>query len=446
MALVLAGTLGAVAGGCEIIAPLRPLPVDARPPDASDGGDASDAGNGGAGGAAGAGNDGGSGDGGRGGSSDGNGTGGRGGNGGGNGIGLGDGGVTDGRAGGDLLADGPPDAGDAGCDGDATCKRQHGEACLADAECVTGSCASGFCSRGAFFREFNLPHKGVTPFAITLGVNGDVWFAEWDGAAIGVLNAEGGIGVFPTGGKTPLSIARAPDGNIWFTDPWDDSIGCVTREGQVTRFPLPGAVPTGITRGRDGNMWFTEYYTGKVGRARPVCQPAAVETIVTEFFLLDRAGGPSAIGPGLSYDIWVGQVLRGKLARLSAQSPDDVREVDAPSGGTIDDIAVSADGQVWMVSQDANWIAHLTGDGKMVGVHPIPTPDALPRAITIGRDGNVWFTESNGNKIGRLTPTGRFDEWRVPTSDSGPGDLVADDDGNIWFTESRADKIGRFTP
>src|SRR3989442_1084720 len=47
--------------------------------------------------------------------------------------------------------------------------------------------------------------------------------------------------------------------------------------------------------------------------------------------------------------------------------------------------------------------------------YSIPTPSAVPEAITLGPDGNVCFRENNVNKIGRLPPPGPTPDFPFPT-------------------------------
>jgi streptogramin lyase len=65
----------------------------------------------------------------------------------------------------------------------------------------------------------------------------------------------------PTANSTPFSITAGPDGNIWFTETGGNKIGRISLAGTITEFSAPGA-PGGITAGPDGALWFTEIATG----------------------------------------------------------------------------------------------------------------------------------------------------------------------------------------
>jgi len=60
-----------------------------------------------------------------------------------------------------------------------------------------------------------------------------------------------------TAGATPFGITAGPDGNLWFTEANGNRIGRITPAGVVTEFSAgitAGATPYGITAGPDGNL------------------------------------------------------------------------------------------------------------------------------------------------------------------------------------------------
>jgi len=81
------------------------------------------------------------------------------------------------------------------------------------------------------------------------------------------------------GTLSPFGITRGPDGNVWFTEATGNAIGRITPStGSQQSYPLPtaGSDPLFITAGADGNVWFTEYGTATIGRITP-------HSVVTEF-------------------------------------------------------------------------------------------------------------------------------------------------------------------
>ena len=102
-----------------------------------------------------------------------------------------------------------------------------------------------------------------SPFGITAGSDGNLWFAEsGNGGRIGRITPGGAVTEFtiPTANSGPLGIAAGPDENVWFTEQNGNKIGRITPGGTITEYPVPtvGGSPNGIAAGPDGNLWFTE--------------------------------------------------------------------------------------------------------------------------------------------------------------------------------------------
>jgi streptogramin lyase len=64
----------------------------------------------------------------------------------------------------------------------------------------------------------------------------------------------------------PWGITLGPDGNIWFAETISGKIGRMTPQGELTEFQVDGG-PIAITAGPDGNIWFTGYNEG-IGKSR----------------------------------------------------------------------------------------------------------------------------------------------------------------------------------
>jgi streptogramin lyase len=73
-------------------------------------------------------------------------------------------------------------------------------------------------------------------------------------------------------GSNPLSITLGPDGNLWFADHGTNAIERMTPEGALTSFPTPTqfSAPSGLTNGPDGRLWFPERSPpAKIGSIEP---------------------------------------------------------------------------------------------------------------------------------------------------------------------------------
>ncbi len=215
------------------------------------------------------------------------------------------------------------------------------------------------------------PSLGSLPDGITLGPDGNLWYAE-EGGAIGQITPQGIPRLFTAGltsGFTPRFITAGPDGALWFTatSSTGGEIGRITPPTLVnpnpviTEYPVPSnpntgtiSSPAGITLGPDGNLWFADDGNQAVGMITPTATP-----VITEF--------SQGLGPN-----------------------------DNPYG-----ITSGPDGNLWVTESNANLIDRVTTQG-VITQFAVPTPGAFPQSITLGPDKNLWFAETNGNQIGQV--------------------------------------------
>jgi streptogramin lyase len=124
--------------------------------------------------------------------------------------------------------------------------------------------------------EFTIPTKG-TPFDITAGPDGNLWFTGYSTGEIGRITPGGSITEFRLPGNcgkygtcAPHGITSGSDGNLWFTEENGNAIGHISTSGSFipggSGIPTAKSRPEGITAGPDGNVWFTEENGNKIGR------------------------------------------------------------------------------------------------------------------------------------------------------------------------------------
>ncbi len=115
-------------------------------------------------------------------------------------------------------------------------------------------------------------------------------------------------------------------------------------------------------------------------------------------------------------------------------------------GGYGDNMAVGADGALWITKYGARTIARMTTEGVITGEYHVPSNNH-PRDITAGPDGALWFTIQGNDptgRIGRITTSGVVTEYTVGYN-SGTNFITAGPDGALWFTDQAASSIGRIT-
>ncbi len=237
------------------------------------------------------------------------------------------------------------------------------------------------------------------PTAITLGPDGNLWYADYSGA-IGRMTPSGVDREFSLDTSTSVryvnSITSGPDGNLWFTtyDCKADRIGRITTTGKVTLYPLHTKCnePTGITTGPDGNLWFTELQN-RVGRITP----------------------------------------EGKVDTFAAPSSNLYPQ----------NIITGPDGNLWIADTAYNGIVSVVSpSGHFLKQFTDPHQSAAVYNLTVGSDGNVWASESGvlpdgvtfTSGLARITPSGIWTDYRLPDSDEIPYGITAGATNQIWFT------------
>jgi streptogramin lyase len=136
--------------------------------------------------------------------------------------------------------------------------------------------------------EFDLPPNGGGPYDIVEGPDGNLWYTRTDvsepcgssdsGNAIGRMTPTGSVVEYPlpNADGRPFGITVGRDGNLWFAECSGNRIGRVTPIGAFTEQDLPfaGTGPYGIASGPKKSIWFTEYLGNRIGRIQ-VPLPAA---------------------------------------------------------------------------------------------------------------------------------------------------------------------------
>jgi virginiamycin B lyase len=288
-------------------------------------------------------------------------------------------------------------------------------------------------------KEYPLPTSGVGPDAIALGSDGNVWFTEDVGDAIGRITPTGTITEFPvpTSGTSLRGIAAGPDGNLWFTEFEGNKIGRISTAGTITEFTIPtaNAYPWGIAAGPDGKLWFTEPGANKIGRI-------STSGVFSKFPIPSSGSGPVGISAGSDGNMWFTESGLDQIGRITT-SGTVTEFAGLTSGSTAFDIAPGSDTSLWFTEENGDQIGRITTSGT-VSEFSVPTPSLL-RGISPGPDGNLWFTETalSANNVANIDTSGAtINEFATPTSGSGPEGIGPGADGAMWFTEYGASKIG----
>jgi len=253
--------------------------------------------------------------------------------------------------------------------------------------------------------------------------------------------------------SSPYDITLGPDGAMWFTDAGTAAIGRIDSGGHVTEYTAglrAKTKPFTIVAGPDGNLWFSDA-CGAVGR---ITTAGAITEFDTNHF--SNKAGPASIVVGADGDLWVNaQGPPNLLIRATVDGKLTAYPVPARYN-TDGSLAADKAGNLWMFAQvGSNGIMlerkahggfkpHRTG---LVAAALPCCPNYAPRRITIGPDGNPWFTTlywlSNtipGAVIGRTPESGNTKLFKVdrsnfqdPPHPAYPSGIATLRD-HVWFT------------
>jgi streptogramin lyase len=245
------------------------------------------------------------------------------------------------------------------------------------------------------FTEYSAP-VASTPYGITAGPDGKMWFTDEGTGKIGKVTSGGTITEYASGRNNPRGIATGSDGNLWFAEWPGKYVARMTTSGTVSAYALAHSMPSisGTAAGPDNNLWFLEGSTNST-----IDKVSTSGTVLGEY----KIGAACWYGPGIT------------------------------SG---------PDGNLWFTC-NKQALGKITTSGT-VTEYTLPHSESYPEGITAGPDGNLWFTESVGNRIGKITTSGTITEYSLPAG-SQPRGIAAGSDGNLWFTDYGSSKIGRIT-
>lgn len=309
----------------------------------------------------------------------------------------------------------------------------------------------------ALVTEFPIPIVGTQPQHITLGSDGALWFAAYNGNYIGRVTTDGSVTNFNVlkPASQPFGIAVGPDNNLWFTEFNGSKIGCITTNGVlVGEFSLPkaGSRPAGIVRGPDNRLWFTEREAGKIGAIATNAFAVGATGFFNEYPVPTTNSYPFHIASGPDGNLWFTETGVGKIGRITPAGVV-INEYQFTTNCQPFDIVTGADGALWFTEYFGNKIGRISPAGA-TNEYAMLAAGRTPYGLTLGKDGNIWFAEYAGGLIGRLavnaTNATNFSitEFAIPSASvvtPNPTFLATGSHGSIWFTEFTGNNIGRIS-
>jgi streptogramin lyase len=254
----------------------------------------------------------------------------------------------------------------------------------------------------------------------------------------------------PTAASQPTEITIAPDGNLWFTEYVGNKIGMINPKtlAITESAKLPGANPSpnGITAGPDGNVWFTEFANDAIRMINPAT------LAVTTFTIPTANAQPYDITTGPDGNLWFTEQAGNKIGMFNPTTQAFTESTTLPTGGSQPSgITTGPDGNVWFTESGTNKVGVINPKSLTFSEFNAPAANSQPDEITTGPDGDLWFTEHNVtvNKIATINPiTHGTADFAIPVASSGPVGIATGPDGKLWFTEPGvgASNIGVLSP
>lgn len=286
--------------------------------------------------------------------------------------------------------------------------------------------ASWNISGGGLYRITDYPVLSSTPYYITSGPDGNMWYTT-TGNKIGKVTASGLVTEYTTPSSINIGqITSGPDGNVWYISSATNKVGKVTSAGVVTEYTV-SAGGGGITTGPDGNIWYTLPGVNKVGKMTP-------NGVVLQEYTFPSATGPKEIVAGPDGNVWVTFETGNRVGKITTAG--DLTIVTT-TGSQPRGITVGPDNNIWYVTFGAREVGRITPAGT---VTTFTSPVTANFDITAGSDGNLWLTETGARKLTKVSVNGVFTEYGA-TAES-PRGIAAGPDGNIWYVAEAGNKVG----
>jgi hypothetical protein len=300
-------------------------------------------------------------------------------------------------------------------------------------------------AHGATATIYENPVGGTNrgPFGITVGPDGNIWFANSTGTSIGVMNSTGTVlNTYSTGltaGGLPTAITYASnDGNFWVTVQNTNKIAKVTPTGTITEYPTGGTNcrPVGIIEASDNQIWFTCFTDETINSLDPATGTVTVEET------LNAGSSPNDIIEGPDGKIWFTEFNGDEIGRLTLDGVT-LNEFAITPGSAPNFLTEGPDGNIWFTNFDANSVQAMNTSGTTVATFPTGTPASRPFGITASADGYIWYTMYDGNIITRMTTAGVMNKFQAPTGNAKPSLILEGPGNNIFFSELNNNSIGK---
>lgn len=302
---------------------------------------------------------------------------------------------------------------------------------------------------------------GSQPLGITIGPNGNVWFAENNSTKIVEYNPENQTSKsYPIPMKEPSLIwflVFDPNGNLWFSNQLQPYLWRFSpTTGQFANFTTGGQNTDAFGLVYDNftnQIWFTSPYTNQIGYFNLHGKNATLGMLINESVVpisYSLRFGPAGLAVGSNGDIYVSQPFSADIVKYNPSMHNFVKVWNLQPHTQAVGIGLSSNERVWFANDASSLLGYVDQNSSQSTEFATSLfassggTVSQPYWVAIAPNGAVWFDEYASNKIARYTPsTGALTEFAIPTNHSTPLRFVIDNERHvIWFTEFSGDKLG----
>lgn len=122
----------------------------------------------------------------------------------------------------------------------------------------------------------------------------------------------------------------------------------------------------------------------------------------------------------------------------------DFRRYDLPEGTGPHNVVIGPGGDLWVAGNRGGSIIRVSPDSGETTVHHIRGPDPDPHTQRFDPEGRLWFTLQHFNAIGHLDiESGKTGLIRLPMAHARPYGLDVAANGDLWFAEFGRNKLAK---
>ena len=296
-------------------------------------------------------------------------------------------------------------------------------------------------------------------YDVTVDTKGTPWVSGRDksGGILGRYDRDSlGFTQVPLPPEKPTSglgaLAADPLDRIWMADrdPKNTHIWLYdikSNEFKTYQIPAPEKLPPNVWRLYanlntfrflpDGTMWGVGNTSSRIVSIDPSTGKVADHPILS-------GSHPFGIAIGGDKAVWYAAMYTNEIVRRDTKTDQETRYKVPTPKAELQRMAADADGNLWIVEQDAGKLAKVDYRTGKITEHIPPSKDPGSYAIDVDRKHNlVWFDENLVGKLCRYDPrTSRFVEFALPTSGEEVRRMVVDpiNPNRVWW--STVSKIG----